>query len=78
MLRLLEPVMHDDEHAPLKEDDNFIQYWWFAWAGTSFAGGIIGLFVFTFEWSAFQKFMCGALLGATFIVTIFANRLIGG
>ena len=60
-----------------EENESFTRYWWFAWAGSTFVGGLIGLFAFTFEWSAFQKFMCGALLGATFIVTIFANRLIG-
>lgn len=51
-------------------------YWWIAWAGSAFVGGIIGLFVITFEWPAMQKFACGALVGATIIVTVFANRLI--
>jgi hypothetical protein len=54
----------------------FLNYWWIAWAGTAFVGGIVGLFVITFEWSAMQKFACGALLGGTFTVTVFANRLI--
>ena len=53
-----------------------LNYWWLAWAGSAFIGGLIGVFVITFEWSAMQKFMCGALCGGTFIVTVFANRLL--
>ena len=59
-----------------KNSNWLFDYWWIAWAGTAFVGGIIGLLVITFEWSAMQKFMCGALIGGTFIVTVFANRLI--
>ena len=51
-------------------------FWWIAWAGSAFGGGLIGLFTITFDWSAMQKFLCGALLGATIILTVFANRLI--
>jgi hypothetical protein len=72
-------TMSEQEIDLISEEDSetLTKYWWAAWAGSTFVGGIIGMLVFTFEWSAFQKFMGGAILGATFIVCVFANRLIG-